>query len=487
VVVSNFSLTDVWPHTRKPWGIFRHVSYKRVGAVTAISDFALLLAASIVAGVGYHYLVFQVEGNIEAFVAVGGYCGLIFVLVSKLLSLYQPNSLLSVRTQIRGVFVAWTAAFFLVTSLLFLLKTGENYSRGATVGFGLFAFVLLLASRAFIGLNLRRALGDGTLAGPRVIVIGDSEELSTKSSLQLLRTYGTREVARFELSAAPADPHSHIAHDLTIIDSAIKAAQAQRAEQVLLALRWVDASRRDSICERLQVLPLPVFLLPDQFVSSITRTSGDFSGGGSIEVQRAPLSQRDLIVKRLFDLVLASLCLLVLFPLLLVTCLAIKFDSAGPIIFRQRRKGFNGADFAIYKFRTMKVLEDGPTIRQALPNDDRVTRIGRLLRASSVDELPQLFNVLAGVMSLVGPRPHAVAHDEEYSHSIDKYAFRHHVKPGITGLAQVRGFRGATLDPALMDKRIQLDLWYINNWSLWLDLRIMARTLVELSSPRNAY
>jgi undecaprenyl-phosphate galactose phosphotransferase/putative colanic acid biosynthesis UDP-glucose lipid carrier transferase len=110
-----------------------------------------------------------------------------------------------------------------------------------------------------------------------------------------------------------------------------------------------------------------------------------------------------------------------------------------------------------------------------------------LLRARSVDELPQLFNVLAGVMSLVGPRPHAVAHDEEYSHSIDKYAFRHHVKPGITGLAQVRGFRGATLDPALMDKRIQLDLWYINNWSLWLDLRIMARTLVELSSPRNAY
>jgi undecaprenyl-phosphate galactose phosphotransferase/putative colanic acid biosynthesis UDP-glucose lipid carrier transferase len=185
--------------------------------------------------------------------------------------------------------------------------------------------------------------------------------------------------------------------------------------------------------------------------------------------------------------VLGSLGLLVLFPLLLLTYLAIKFDSAGPIIFRQRRKGFNGADFAIYKFRTMKVLEDGPTVRQALPNDDRVTRIGRLLRASSVDELPQLFNVLAGEMSLVGPRPHAVAHDTEYSRTIEKYAFRHHVKPGITGLAQVRGFRGATLDPALMDKRVQLDLWYINNWSLWLDLRIMAGTLVELSSPRNAY
>jgi undecaprenyl-phosphate galactose phosphotransferase/putative colanic acid biosynthesis UDP-glucose lipid carrier transferase len=135
----------------------------------------------------------------------------------------------------------------------------------------------------------------------------------------------------------------------------------------------------------------------------------------------------------------------------------------------------------------MTVLEDGPCIRQAQRDDVRVTRLGRLLRASSIDELPQLINVLAGEMSLVGPRPHAIAHDDEYSDAIDNYAFRHHVKPGITGWAQTHGFRGETADVSSMSKRIQLDLWYINNWSLWLDIRIIARTCIELLRPRNAY
>jgi undecaprenyl-phosphate galactose phosphotransferase/putative colanic acid biosynthesis UDP-glucose lipid carrier transferase len=135
----------------------------------------------------------------------------------------------------------------------------------------------------------------------------------------------------------------------------------------------------------------------------------------------------------------------------------------------------------------MSVLEDGPCIRQCRRDDDRVTRLGRLLRASSIDELPQLFNVLMGHMSLVGPRPHAIAHDDEYANSIDNYAFRQHVKPGITGWAQTHGFRGETADIASMHKRIQLDLWYINNWSFWLDCRILGRTCFEVLRPRNAY
>ena len=174
-------------------------------------------------------------------------------------------------------------------------------------------------------------------------------------------------------------------------------------------------------------------------------------------------------------------------PLLLLTSIAIKLNSPGPVIFRQRRKGFNGREFAIYKFRTMNVLEDGTCIRQAKRGDDRVTRLGRGLRSTSIDELPQLINVLAGQMSLVGPRPHAIAHDDEYSNSIDNYAFRHHVKPGITGWAQIQGFRGETADLAAMHKRIQLDLWYINNWSFLLDFRILAKTGIELCRSRNAY
>jgi undecaprenyl-phosphate galactose phosphotransferase/putative colanic acid biosynthesis UDP-glucose lipid carrier transferase len=141
----------------------------------------------------------------------------------------------------------------------------------------------------------------------------------------------------------------------------------------------------------------------------------------------------------------------------------------------------------IWKFRTMTVLENGGSICQATRNDERTTRVGRLLRITSIDELPQLINVLRGDMSLVGPRPHAVAHDDEYGRSIGKYAFRHHVKPGITGWAQVHGFRGETRELDLMKQRINLDLWYINNWTIWLDLWIIIRTCFEVARNRNAY
>jgi len=486
--MSNFFPTEVWkPPTHKSWSIFQHITYRRIGAFTATTDFALIVAASIATGVVYHFLVFDNEGDVAAFSAIGCYSGLIFVLLFTLLGLYQPNALLSFRRQIRGIVIAWGAALLFVTSIFFLLKTGASYSRGATIGFGFSGLGLIFVSRFITGLDLRQALANGTLAGQRVIVIGDPEELAAKSALNLLRTYGTREVGRFELS--PVDQaRLNIEHDIAIVDSGIRAAQTDGAEQVLLAIRWVDTGRRDIICERLRALPLSVLLLPDRFVSSIlSQASSELRAQTAIEVQRAPLSRQDLTVKRIFDLVLAGLVLVILSPLLLVTALAVKSDSPGPVIFRQQRRGFNGREFAIYKFRTMRVLEDGPTMRQAQRDDVRVTWLGRLLRASSIDELPQLINVLAGEMSLVGPRPHAVAHDDEYSKSIDQYALRHHVKPGITGWAQIHGFRGETPEIALMNERIQLDIWYINNWSFWLDLRIMARTCIELLKPRNAY
>ena len=472
------------PQSSQP--LFRHFSYRHISVIAALSDLVLILAASVATGVLYHLFFFESKGDLNDFVAVGGYSGLIFVLLFNSLGLYRPNTLLSATTQIRGIIGAWGAVLLFVTSVFFLLKIGASYSRGSTISFSFVGLTLILASHARIGFYLRRTLADGTLAGPGVIVIGDPEELADKSALQLLRTYGTRELDRFELS--PATDRKCISHDIAIIDSAIKAAKSAEAEQILLALRWIDAERRSVICERLRVLPLPVFLLPDRFVNSIlSRANWVPSAEFPVEIQRAPLSRQDMVVKRIFDLILAALALLMLSPLLLITSLAIKLDSPGPIIFRQRRRGFNGQEFAIYKFRTMKVLEDGPTIRQAQRNDDRVTSLGRLLRASSIDELPQLLNVLAGEMSLVGPRPHALAHDDEYSNSIDSYALRHHVKPGITGWAQIHGFRGPTGDVGLMKQRIQLDLWYINNWSFWLDLRIMACTCLEVLRPRNAY
>jgi undecaprenyl-phosphate galactose phosphotransferase/putative colanic acid biosynthesis UDP-glucose lipid carrier transferase len=179
--------------------------------------------------------------------------------------------------------------------------------------------------------------------------------------------------------------------------------------------------------------------------------------------------------------------LIVLVPLFLVVAMLIKLESRGPVIFSQRRKGFNGCEFKIFKFRTMNVLEDGHILPQARRNDPRVTRVGRILRNTSADELPQLLNVVRGQMSLVGPRPHAVAHDDGYTKVIAKYALRQHVKPGLTGWAQVNGFRGETAQIELMERRVECDLWYIKNWSFWLDLRILALTGFELLRRRNAY
>jgi undecaprenyl-phosphate galactose phosphotransferase/putative colanic acid biosynthesis UDP-glucose lipid carrier transferase len=163
-----------------------------------------------------------------------------------------------------------------------------------------------------------------------------------------------------------------------------------------------------------------------------------------------------------------------------IAAVCIKLDSAGPVIFTQTRIGFNNRAFRIYKFRTLRTLEDGPILKQVTQDDPRMTRCGRFLRQFSIDEMPQLLNVLRGEMSLVGPRPHAVAHNSQYASSIVNYAFRHHVKPGLTGWAQIHGLRGETRTLAMMQRRIDFDMWYVNNWSLWLDIKITMRTIVEV-------
>jgi putative colanic acid biosynthesis UDP-glucose lipid carrier transferase len=190
--------------------------------------------------------------------------------------------------------------------------------------------------------------------------------------------------------------------------------------------------------------------------------------------------------KRALDVIVAALLVLLLSPLLALVSLAILLDSRGPLVFAQRRTGLNGKTFAILKFRSMHVLEDGADVKQAVRGDARITRVGRVIRKLSLDELPQLFNVLAGEMSLVGPRPHAVAHDEYYGAAIANYAVRQQVKPGITGWAQVNGARGATPTLESMQTRVDLDAWYVEHTSLALDLLILARTPFEVLRSRNA-
>jgi putative colanic acid biosynthesis UDP-glucose lipid carrier transferase len=213
----------------------------------------------------------------------------------------------------------------------------------------------------------------------------------------------------------------------------------------------------------------------------------DFGPAKAIELQRAPLTKAQLAIKRSTDIVLAGLGLILLAPAFATIAIAIRLDSPGPVLFMQMRVGFNGRRFRIYKFRTMVTLEDGPVIRQACRGDPRVTRVGRILRRYSLDELPQLLNVLRGEMSLIGPRPHALAHDNEYDKLIASYAVRKKMKPGLTGLAQVNGYRGETREVYMMKQRVEHDLRYIDCWSLWLDIRILARTLLQLIMSKDAY
>ena len=236
------------------------------------------------------------------------------------------------------------------------------------------------------------------------------------------------------------------------------------------------------------MLPLSIHLLPDETAARFLNFPvSNIGQTWTAVLRRTPLTRAELAAKRFFDLALATGGLLALLPLMLATAVLIKLDSSGPVFFLQKRNGFNGQTFDIFKFRTMHVLENGTSIKQATRDDPRVTRLGRWLRKSSIDELPQLINVIRGEMSLVGPRPHATSHNSEYEKLIANYAFRHHVKPGLTGWAQINGYRGETRNVEQMSQRVEHDLWYINNWSPWLDLRITLQTLAVALRQDAAY
>jgi len=213
----------------------------------------------------------------------------------------------------------------------------------------------------------------------------------------------------------------------------------------------------------------------------------EINGMPALAVTDTPFYGMDAVRKRVTDLALACSALLVLAIPMLLIALLVKITSKGPVLFRQRRYGLNGEEILVYKFRSMTVCEDGAVVTQATRTDQRITPLGRLLRSSSLDELPQLFNVLEGKMSVVGPRPHAVAHNEMYRKLISGYMIRHKVRPGITGLAQVNGLRGETETVDKMRERVRYDLEYLSHWSPWLDLKIIFQTILVITRDKNAY
>jgi putative colanic acid biosynthesis UDP-glucose lipid carrier transferase len=258
--------------------------------------------------------------------------------------------------------------------------------------------------------------------------------------------------------------------------------------EVYITLPLGSQPRIVELLEHLQGTTASLFFVPDVFgISIIQGRLQDMNGVPVVGICETPFTGTNELVKRASDLVIASIIVILISPLLLAIAIGVKVSSPGPVLFKQRRNGLDGHEIVVYKFRSMRTLEDGPVVRQATRNDPRVTRFGSFLRRTSLDELPQFFNVLQGTMSIVGPRPHAVTHNKEYRQIIKAYMVRHKVKPGITGWAQVNGQRGETDTVEKMRTRVEYDLEYLRNWSLGLDLKIIVATIRLLFFDRHAY
>jgi Undecaprenyl-phosphate glucose phosphotransferase len=443
-----------------------------------LSDTVAVVLASVAAGGIYHWIAFGRVASLNDFFGLGLILAALTVVLIKLKGLYAPDSLLSVRSQIAPVIVSWSSVLLLLLGASFTMKISDSLSRGWALSFAIAAPSLILFQRSLLRRAMVSVLESGLLKRNKIVLItGDATSMPAVDDT--LRPY---EVVGIYVVPRDANDTRSLFQDL------VRTLRGSDISEIHVAIEWDRwPGIRPALLE-LRELPFPVRLLADATAREILQSpERKLCGAVSFELQRAPLTSGERAAKRAFDIVGAACGLLILAPLLLLISLAVWFDSPGPIIFRQRRGGFNGRSFHILKFRTMHVAEDGPVITQAARHDDRVTRVGRWLRRTSADELPQLINVLRGDMSLVGPRPHAQAHDDWYSALISIYPCRHHVKPGITGWAQIHGLRGETPTLSLMQRRVELDLWYVRNWSFWLDLRILIQTVGEAVRARNAY
>jgi undecaprenyl-phosphate galactose phosphotransferase/putative colanic acid biosynthesis UDP-glucose lipid carrier transferase len=447
-------------------------------------DCAIIVGASLIGGSAYQLIAAGTTGDLTPYAGLGAVGSLAYALLAHLRRIYELHGVLQRKRDYGRIATGWLWAVLVIAIVLFLLKTGAGTSRGSMISFAVLGGVGLISWRALVKRWLRIAIDSGAIQGRPVILLGTDEELGNCTSRDLLVRYGLQEIVRVQLRDVGTDLGLHTA----ALTKVLEHVRTGRAKDIILALPWGDEAQLETVLDWLRFTPMPVRLLPERSLTSILKNRNwvdhEFP---LIDVQRPPLTVAERACKRAFDLSIAALALACLMPAMALVALAIRIETPGPAIFRQRRNGFNGKEFLIYKFRTMTVMEDGPTVAQARRSDARITRIGRILRRTSIDELPQLYNVLRGDMSLVGPRPHALAHDREYGRTIGNYAYRHHVKPGITGWAQVNGFRGGTPRLDQMAKRVEFDLWYINNWALALDLQILLRTALEFTGSRNAY
>jgi Undecaprenyl-phosphate glucose phosphotransferase len=464
----------------------RRWSIEFLQATAVVVDVVLAIGSALLAADVYQGY-FPADMS-DLLVSVSVLAALLLVGYMALRGAYRIAHLSEARHQAVWVLQGWVFVFFNLAWIAFLLRSTEAFSRGTVSLWFVIGGFLLFAAHGFGAKMLARAYVEGRIAHSRVAVVAIAEEVGAIRIVERLAREGI-EIASVSL-ISPSEQSAAAAEEAgrgVAVD--VRTALAdRRLDGIFVFGSWNDRRRIEELKAVLSPVPVPMHLFADHEMERMLRRPqvhvGDLIG---LELQRAPLTRLDRALKRMLDIVVALFGLVLLAPLMGLTALAVVAESGFPVLFRQHRKGFGARPFSILKFRSMTVRENGDDVVQASRRDVRVTRVGRMIRRTSIDELPQLFNVLKGDMSIVGPRPHAVAHDDYYDGLIASYALRQHVKPGITGWAQVKGLRGETRDVEQMRARVEHDLWYINNWSIWLDIRIILLTALKVFFDENAY
>ncbi len=416
-------------------------------------------------------------------------CGL-FSIVGEFLGVYRNWQGIAFARETRTVLMALLATMMLLILIGYFSQSVTELSGLAlTVWFSL-SLLFSVGVRCGLRLCLQWRINRGIHTRSYAIVganelglhLAESIAQSPELGLKFVGFYDDRPPSR--TLEMPQDYSVRLGDNTMLLDDA----QRLRIDTVFVTLPMRAELRIRKLVQALADSAISVYVVPDVFAFQLLHSRWtDVQGIPVVSIFENPIYGVDGILKRVFDLTLGIACLAIFAVPMLIIALLIKSTSPGPVFFRQRRYGLDGHEFFVWKFRSMNVCEDGPRIQQATSHDPRITWIGGILRKTSLDELPQLFNVFGGSMSLVGPRPHATAHNELYRKQIYGYMLRHKIKPGITGLAQVKGYRGETETLEKMERRVQFDHQYIREWSIWLDLRILLQTFRLVFTQQNAY
>lgn len=400
-------------------------------------------------------------------------------LSGEFFGIYRPSRGRSADIEVGLIAVSWISTFFVLLVLGMLTRTTETFPR-STILYWFAGGGLILTCTHMMVRGLLESLSKFGVGTRRTAIVGlnklglqiASNALTSKDcGMTVVGFFDDRAVARNVDVTNMSPPFMGQTSDL------LSAIGKGEIDTVLVTLPMRAEKRIQSLLDQLANSTVSVYIVPDFFVFELLHSRWMHVGGlPVVSVFESPIYGVDGWLKRGLDLALSVFGLVMVSPLMIACALLVKLSSPGPIFFLQKRYGLDGKEILVWKFRSMRACDNGPVVKQATKGDPRVTPIGRILRRTSLDELPQLFNVIGGSMSLVGPRPHASAHNEQYRSLIRGYMMRHKVKPGITGLAQVLGSRGETDTLEKMEARIQLDHRYIREWSLWMDLKIILKT-----------